>query len=351
MLSYWTSILYQKLLKRYLRGRIKLKGHIKPTPHLFLWQVCKETFYASPPKLHGHPINLDAKLTKLLVPVFILPSIKDIIRLELPVGKNNNATPQKFVMSRPLNSFDFNTVPSTTNFFYLKKNFTFFHNFVRKEILAYLRRWVLLEEVFVCEGLIFLFQRERQLLDSLVRCPLQLPARVLGSLKPKQRPITHKKLNSARARIETDTMQFLIRLTRISSRAGRRLGNFKHFTIFLTKLRKIGGLRRLTQIIRMLNPFFYFRKRYRGRKSFVVPLIVMPDSKHKFISRNLLNAVLRRTTERWFFDRLFMEVYDILRRRGRAYKYKRSILNLVNLHKFNIKRRYFRRLFRRKAFY
>lgn len=351
MSNYWTSILYKKLLKCYLRGRIKLKGHIKSASYPFLWQVCKETFHASAPKLHGYQINLDAKRAKLLAPTFILPSIKDIARLELPVGENNNATPEKFVMFRPLNSFDFSTTPSTTNFFYLKKNFIFFHNFVRTEILAYLRRWVLLQEVFVCEGLIFLFERERQLLDSLVRRPLRLPAVAVARIKPKQTHVTHKKLNSARARIETDTMKFLIKLTRISSRAGRRLGNFKHFTIFLTKLRKIGGLRRLTQIIKILNPFFYFRKRYRGRKSFVVPLIVMPNSKHKFISRNLLNAALRRTTERWFFDRLFMEVYDTLRRRGRAYKYKRSILNLVNLHKFNIKRRYFRRLFRRKAFY
>lgn len=347
---YWASTLYKNALNNYTSGRVtKMGSCIKSPSNLFLFNVCKKSIFDRSFKL-VNCVKLNKELLKLFLKALIRPSLSDIMLNARGLAFHKRLN---FIFPKPLTIFDF-TVGARNNkisFFYLKRICVITCDLLEKEFLLHLQCWLFTEESFIPNNIFFLLKKERELLMLLynggffkLSTTLSIQ-RTTGSVKPL------KKLRPRKARIVLKTTQFLVKLTEISSRAGARLSNFKHFTLFLTKLRRIGGLGRLTQAIKILNPFFYFRKRYRGRKSFFVPLIVMPESKYKFISRSILSAVLRRTTEYHFSDRLFMEIYDALRWRGRAYKYKRSILHLANLHKFNIKRRYFRRLLRRRAFY
>lgn len=358
MLSYWTVAIYKRILNTY-STQSQLTTKFVRIDYFPFVQPWKKNAVATPLGSYNF-LKLNKNLTKLLEPLFIYPSLLDL-NVAVAIRKQQPHLPpsgtNRFLLPKAKTALD--TAPfesKKANFFLLKKAFFCIQSTLTRLLLYCLQHWILVTKLELTKEFFYLLQKERELLvffDTNKNRPINTRNKTVVKVKRKLTVTKKSKPNKYTiTNNKVDLVGFLIRLTKISSRAGARLRNFRYYTSFLVKLRKIGGLTRLADIIRILNPFFYFRKRYRGRKSFFVPLIVAHDSRVKFISRNLLNSVVRRTTERSFPDRLFREICDILQKRGKSYKYKKSILNLVNLHKFNIKRRFFRKHFlRRRIFY
>jgi ribosomal protein S7 len=299
-------------------------------------------------------VNINKKLALLFRPLFVKPFLNDLQTLRMFAASKALTN---FLLPPPSYCFEFthSLCELKLGVFYTKKILISFQTTLKITSLLYLYAWLIDRSSGLLAVFLVLLENESACLPQYYDT---IKATAKASFVVKKHTTRQLSKPTKKSKIPflnkttPQIIQFLINLIKISSRGGAALRNFRHYVVFLRRLRGIGGYRRISQLMKVLNPFFYFRKRYRGRKSFYVPLVIMPEMRYKFIGRLLLKATINRKAERRFADRLIAEVVDALRRRGRAYKYKKSVLNLTNMHKFNIRRyRPRMRLLKRRIFY